>query len=270
MTGLKKGFSMLTWLIGIGLLCASDALIHRSLAYQPGKPICKEYSWMGIATKDYCEYSKHVSEQCLQVKANSVYSQCNIYKLTLRKPVSRYDDNEQEFNSLIFKFRETNSCGSNDPNAWKCDSFAAYVQFIRNLANNKCYAFVNSALLGIRPTQQTERNDPNKPVKAVAIPGVSRRILFTPSNGKDFIMQPNAILLRTSDKGHNYFDGGDSISALSILELESPLTTKSDNLKANPGKIRIVRGEGSDADYLDLNLSSNDDEALLKIISSCS
>lgn len=165
----------------LGLLFTPHAIFQRSSAFEIGKPICLDYTWMGITSKEFCTYSKEVAEKCLSTENNSIYKQCNVFKLDIRKLKPRYDDNKQEYLSTIFKYTETNGCGSNDTNAWKCDSFAAYVQILRNVSDNKCYAFVNSALLGIKPTQQNERNDPNKPIKMIAIPGISRRILFTPS-----------------------------------------------------------------------------------------
>lgn len=253
----------------LGLLFTPQTIFQGSSAFEAGKPICLDYTWMGITSKEFCTYSREVAEKCLSTENNSIYNQCNVFKLDIRKLKPRYDDNKQEYLSVIFKYTETNSCGNNDASAWKCDSFASYVQILRNVSNNKCYAFVNSALLGIKPTQQNERNDPNKPIKMIAIPGISRRILFTPSKGLDLLQQSNAILLRTSETSRQYIDGGAAISALSILELESPLTIKADNLKPNPGKIRLVRGDGSDSDYLDLNLSSKDEDSLSKILSSC-
>ena len=253
----------------LGLLIVHQAIYQRSLAFDAEKKICLDYTWMGITSKEFCTYSKEIAEKCLSTENNSIYSQCNVFRLGLGKARPRYDDNKQEYLSAIFKYTETNNCGNNDANAWKCDSFASYVQILRNVSTNKCYAFVNSALLGIKPTQQNERNDPNKPIKMIAIPGISRRILFTPSKGLSFIQQSNAILLRTSETSRQYLDGGAAISALSLLELESPLTIKADNLKANPGKIRVVRGDGSDSDYLDLTLSSNDEDSLLRILAEC-
>jgi len=252
-----------------GLLIVSHAMLQRSSAFEADKKICLDYTWMGITSKEFCAYSKEIAEKCLSTENNSIYNQCNVFRLGLGKARPRYDDNKQEYLSAIFKYTETNNCGNNDTNAWKCDSFASYVQILRNVSTSKCYAFVNSALLGIKPTQQNERNDPNKPIKMIAIPGVSRRILFTPSKGLSFIQQSNAILLRTSEASRQYLDGGAAISALSLLELESPLTIKADNLKPNPGKIRVVRGDGSDSDYLDLTLSSNDEDSLLRILSEC-
>jgi hypothetical protein len=268
MTRSIKNLTLKTLLLLSGVIVIPQAW-QKAIAKEEPKQICTPYKWMGIESKEYCNYTKEVSGDCLSVAADSIYSQCNIFKLNLGRIQSLYDDNRGEFTSLILKYKETNSCGNNDSNAWKCDTFAAYVQFIRSESSNKCYAFVNSALLGIKPIEQSERNDPNKAIKLVAIPGVSRRILFTPSKGVDFIQQSNAILLRTSDIGHRYIISGPAISSINVLELESSLTTKSDNLKTNTAKVRVVRGDGSNSDFLDLSLSPKDEASLMQILSAC-
>lgn len=223
--------------------------------------------------KKTCSFSKEVVKECLDLSQNSIYAQCNIFKLAINKPQAKLDDTGQVYDSLIFKYSEGNDCrGGNDMMfLGRCDTFAAYIQFIRNTSSGKCYAIANSALLGTQLIEQTMRNSPNRLIRKIEIPGVSRRIIFVPSLGKDFKSQTNFKFLKTanSPKG-TYIKPGNAISALSILELENTLTTKPENLKPNPAKIRMTRGEGTGSDFLDFSLGRKEENALNAILQGCS
>jgi hypothetical protein len=54
-----------------------------------------------------------------------------------------------------------------------------------------------------------------------------------------------------------------------VLELESALTVKPENLKPNAAKIRLTRGLGTSSDFLDFPLGSREETALNAILSSC-
>jgi len=218
-----------------------------------------------------CSFSKDVIGQCSSLDPVSIYSQCNIFKLFLNKAGSRFDDSKREYVSVTFKYSESNDCsGGNDLTFLsRCDIYAAYVQVLRSKSTAKCYAIVNSALLGTQLMDQTERNNPTKTVRKVEIPGVSRRVLFTPSNASDFNNEPNSILLRTANLSRAYVRAGDAVSALFILELENALTTKPDNLKPNPAKIRVTRGEGTSSDFIDFSLGKNQEKELNTVLSEC-
>ncbi len=222
--------------------------------------------------KKTCSFSKEVASQCTNIPQGSIFSQCNIFKLAINKPQTKSDDTGQEYDSLIFKYSEGNDCkGGNDLMfLGRCDTFAAYIQFIRNRSTGKCYALANSALLGTQLMEQSMRNSPNRLIRKIEIPGVSRRIIFVPSNGKDLKNQSNARFLRVANapKG-SYSKPGNAISAITILELENTLTTKADNLKPNPAKIRMTRGEGTGSDFLDFSLGKREENSLNTILQAC-
>ncbi|MFM2158470.1 MAG: hypothetical protein RLZZ124_944 [Cyanobacteriota bacterium] len=152
----------------------------------------------------------------------------------------------------------------------KCDTFAAYAQIFRSMDSGKCYAFANAALLGTQLKENSLRNSPNKPIQKLEIPGISRRIIFTPSADTSILNQRSAALVRTQQASRRFVPTGPSVSGLYLLELENTLTTKPDNLKPNPAKIRITRGIGSNSDYLDIPLNKGNEEALNRILSACS
>jgi hypothetical protein len=185
----------------------------------------------------------------------------------------KQDESGRSYASATFKYSERNSCSTGDNDALsflgKCDTFAAYVQVFRDLQTNKCFAFVNSALLGVQREEDTFRNSPNKVVQKLEIPGVSRRITFTPSAGGPLLNQASSILVRSVDPQRSFIRSGPAISALSLLELESPLTIKPENLKANPAKIRLTRGIGTNSDFLDFPLGRREELALNEVLSAC-
>jgi len=267
------------------LACLIQPLLQASDAKAQAAPddttfICQQDSISTLdvllentTPKKTCSFSKEVVKECLDLSQNSIYAQCNIFKLAINKPQAKVDDTGQAYESLIFKYSEGNDCsGGNDMMFLsRCDTFAAYIQFMRNTSSGKCYAIANSALLGTQLMEQTMRNSPNRLIRKIEIPGVSRRIIFVPSSGKDFKSQTNSKFLKTanSPKG-TYLKPGNAISALSILELENTLTTKPENLKPNPAKIRMTRGEGTGSDFLDFSLGRKEENALNAILQGCS
>ncbi|MFN9631297.1 MAG: hypothetical protein ACK59A_13870 [Cyanobacteriota bacterium] len=220
-----------------------------------------------------CDFPKTIVDVCAALPATSVFAQCNIFALSIGTANTKQDDNGRSYESAIFKYAERNNCltGGNESMLVfdRCDTFAAYVQVLREVSSNKCYALVNSALLGIQREEDTFRNKPNKVVQKLEIPGVSRRITFTPSTGGPFLGQANSILIRTADSQRPFIRSGPAISALSVLELESALTVKPENLKPNPAKIRLTRGIGSSSDFLDFSLGRREEVALNSVLSGC-
>lgn len=251
---------------GLSLLAVASA----SLAQQPTSdtvPCVRQ------GTQPICSFPKTIVEACAGLPANSVFSQCNIFALAMGNTTTKQDDKGRSYASLTFKYSERNSCSTGDNDALsffgKCDTFAAYVQVLRDLQTNKCYALVNSALLGVQREEDTFRNNPNKVVQKLEIPGVSRRITFTPAASGPLLDQASAILVRTADPQRSYIRSGPAISALSVLELESPLTVKPENLKPNPAKIRLTRGIGTSSDFLDFPLGRREELALNEMLSAC-
>lgn len=219
-----------------------------------------------------CKFSKDVVRECESINPNSIYAQCNIFDLKINSLQARFDDNDTEYVSVLFKYSESNSCidGSNDMLFSKCDTFASYLQFLRNSESNKCHAFVSSALLGVQPIAQSKRNSPNRRISKVEIPGNTGRIIFTPSDGNSFLDQVNSRVLMTSDNSRDVLRPGQAISPLSVMRLVSPETmTTPANLKSNPAKIRVTRGKGGRGDYLDFSLGRKEENALNKVLVAC-
>jgi hypothetical protein len=227
-----------------------------------------------IFDKPVCSWTKELSARCASQAPESIFSQCNVFKLVLNKEITRTDDAGNQYQSAIFKFSETNACGTGNNDGLsitgRCDTFAAYAQIFRNTRSNKCYAMVNSALLGDQLLELGIRNNPNKQVTKVEIPGVSRRIIFTPSSDSGILKQSNANLIRSSDKKRSFSPSGQAISPLQLLDLESPLTTKAENLKPNPAKIRITRGQQQESkDFFDIPLNRDQEKSLNSILKDC-
>ena len=259
-------------------LLASLPLLITVLGSQPVKAeeqlecILPPYQ---IFDKPPCFWPKDISAQCKNLNETSVFSQCNVFNLAIGSDRERVDDQGNRYLSAIYKFAERNECstGSNDGLSilGQCDAFAAYAQILRNLDNNKCYAMVNVALLGTQLQEDSLRNSPYKAIQKLEIPGVSRRIIFTPSLRDSVLLsQTNSSLIKTANPNRNYVKTGPAVSGLYLLELESALTTKPDNLKPNPAKIRITRGVGSNSDFLDIPLGKSNEEALNRILKACS
>ena len=227
-----------------------------------------------VFDKPTCFWPKEISSQCKSLGKDSVFAQCNVFDLAIGGDRERVDDQGNRYLSSIFKYAERNECstGSNDGLSilGQCDTFAAYAQILRDLKSSKCYALVNVALLGTQLQEDSLRNSPYKTVQKLEIPGVSRRIIFTPSADSAILSQSSSSLIRTSNQSRLYTATGPAISGLYFLELESALTTKSDNLKPNPAKIRITRGVGTNSDFLDIPLGKGNEEALNRILSGCS
>ena len=223
--------------------------------------------------EESCKFSKEISAECETINPNSIYAQCNIFNLKINSLETRVDDNNLDYTSVLFKYSESNSCldGSNDFTFLsKCDTFASYLQFIRNNKTNHCHAFVNSALLGVQPIAQSKRNSPNRKISKVEIPGYEGRIIFIPSDGSSFEGQINFKFLKTSDSSKTFIRPGQAISALSVMKLVSPETmTTPANLKPNPAKIRVTRGKGGRGDYLDYSLGRSQEDALNAVLASC-
>jgi hypothetical protein len=227
-----------------------------------------------IFDKPTCFWPKDIVSRCSSLAKDSIYYQCNVFDLSIGRDQTRVDDLGNQYHSAIFKYSERNSCSTGDNDALsilgKCDTFAAYVQVFRNVDTGKCYALVNAALLGTQLQEDSLRNSPRKVIQKVEIPGVARRITFTPSSDSVISSQPSAALVATSDKNRNPILSGPALGTLSLLELENTLTIKPENLKPNPAKIRITRGVGSSSDFLDVPLGKGNEEALNRIISQCS
>ena len=223
--------------------------------------------------EESCKFSKEIIAECESVNSNSIYAQCNIFDLKINSLETRVDDNNLDYTSVLFKYSESNSCldGGNDFTFLsKCDTFASYLQFIRNNKTNQCHAFVNSALLGVQPIAQSKRNSPNRKISKVEIPGYEGRIIFIPSDGSSFEGQVNFKFLKTSDSSKTFIRPGQAISALSVMKLVSPETmTTPANLKPNPAKIRVTRGRGGRGDYLDYSLGRSQEDALNAVLASC-
>lgn len=224
--------------------------------------------------KPVCSWSKEVNAKCEAQAPGSIFSQCNVFKININQKTISTDDNGSQYLASIFKFSETNSCktGENDGISLtgRCDTFAVYAQIFRNKSTNKCYAMVNSALIGDQLMELGARNNPNKQVTKVEIPGVSRRIIFTPSTDSVILKQSNASLIKTKDKKRPFTHSGQAISPLQLLELESPLTTKAENLKPNPAKIRISRGQQQESkDFFDILLNRKQENTLNSILGGC-
>jgi hypothetical protein len=224
-------------------------------------------------TEPICNFPKTIVEACLVLPPTSVFAQCNIFALSIANVTTKQDDKGRSFESVVFKYSERNNCATGDNDSFtlfgKCDTFAAYVQLLRDVQTNQCYALVNSALLGIQREEDTFRNNPNKLVQKLEIPGVSRRITFTPMAGGLFLGQASSILVRSADPQRPFMRSGPAISALSVLELESALTVKPENLKPNPAKIRLTRGIGTGSDFLDFPLGRREESALNSVLSGC-
>ena len=223
--------------------------------------------------EESCKFSKEILAECESINPNSIYAQCNIFNLKINSLETRVDDNNLDYTSVLFKYSESNSCldGSNDFTFLsKCDTFASYLQFIRNNKTNRCHAFVNSALLGVQPIAQSKRNSPNRKISKVEIPGYEGRIIFIPSDGSSFDGQVNFKFLKTSNSSKTFIRPGQAISALSVMKLVSPETmTTPANLKPNPAKIRVTRGRGGRGDYLDYSLGRSQEDALNAVLASC-
>jgi hypothetical protein len=224
--------------------------------------------------KPTCRFPKDIISLCANQPAASIFAQCNIFSLSIGAATLRNDDNNQQYQAVIFKYSERNSCATGDNDAislfGKCDTFAAYAQILRNTSTNQCYALVNSALLGVQLREDGLRNSPNKWIQKLEIPGVARRITFTPVSSGPLLEQPSSVLIRTADGSRRYLAAGPSVSALHLMELESALTVKPENLKPNPAKIRITRGTGSGSDFLDIPLGRREETALNSILAGCS
>jgi len=223
--------------------------------------------------KPTCFWPKDISAQCKSLDKNSIFAQCNVFDLSIGGDRERVDEKGNQYLSAIYKYSERNECstGSNDglKLLGQCDTFAAYAQIMRDLNSNKCYALVNVALLGTQLKENSLRNSPYKVIQKLEIPGVSRRIIFTPSTDTTLLSQTSSALIKTANSKRPYTRTGPAISGLYLLELENSLTTKPDNLKPNPAKIRITRGVGSNSDFLDIPLSKGNGKVINKILKAC-
>lgn len=233
---------------------------------------CQEPAYQTF-DKPTCFWPKDISPQCSSLSKDSLFYQCNVFDLSLGRDRERSDDLGRKYLSAIFKYSERNTCSTGDNDAvsllGKCDTFAAYAQIFRSMDSGKCYAFVNAALLGTQLKENSLRNSPNKPIQKLEIPGVARRIIFTPSSDSAILSQSSSILVKTPQSSRRFVGTGPSVSGLYFLELENTLTTKPDNLRPNPAKIRITRGIGSNSDFLDIPLNKGNEEALNRILISC-
>ena len=267
MYGLMGGLAR-SVLVSTGFLFLSSTSPALAQSVEPDAVPCVRQGSQPI-----CSFPKTIVDACAALPASSVFSQCNIFALAIGNSTIRQDEKGRSYASATFKYSERNSCSTGDNDAFsflgKCDTFASYVQVLRELQTKKCFALVNSALLGVQREEDTFRNNPNKVVQKLEIPGVSRRITFTPSAVGPLLNQASSILVRSADPKRTFIRSGPAISALSLLELESPLTIKLENLKANPAKIRITRGIGTSSDFLDFPLGRREELALIDVLSAC-
>jgi len=253
------------------------ALSLSQLGIPPAKAAGQEFLCQApryqVHEKPVCNWTKELSQICSSQLKGSIFGLCNVFSLDIGASLELNDEINNSYDAAIFKYSERNECstGGNDSFSilGKCDTFASYAQIMRNKSTNKCYAFVNSALLGTQLQEYGIRNEIGKYVTKLEIPGISRRIIFTPSVNTDIMNQSGAALIRTKSTP-NAEKSGQAVSSLYLLELESPLTVKPANLKPNPAKIRISRGLGAAKDYLDIPLGRREEEALNKILSECS
>lgn len=220
-----------------------------------------------------CSWTKELDPLCKTFSTDNIFSFCNIFNLRIGQSLNLVDENEKSYSGTILKYSERNSCstGGNDKFSilGKCDTFAAYAMPFRAESDNKCFMFVNSALLGTTLLDESIRNNPRKQVRKVEIPGVSRRITFVPSKGERFKGQSGFEFLQTSEINRRAQPVGQALSSIAILELENTLTTKEDNLKPNPAKLRITRGASTSGDYLDIELGKNEEAALNGVLRGC-
>ena len=223
--------------------------------------------------QENCKFSKEIIDSCKSISPESIYYQCNIFDLKINSLQERYDDKGNSYTTVLFKYSESNSCldGSNDMVFLsKCDTFASYLQFMRNNDTDQCHAFASSALLGVQPIAQSYRNSPGRYIRNVKIPGNASPVIFLPSEGSSFLDDPNSRFIKTKNSNKSYTRPGDAVSALTVLKLVQPqtMTTKA-NLKSNPAKIRLTRGIQGGLDYLDFSLGRKEEIALNKVLSSC-
>lgn len=225
-----------------------------------------------VTVQEKCRFSKDVEESCKSIDKDSIFYQCNVFDQKINSLQTRADDNRAEYTSVLFKYSEGTQCdgsGSDFMFLSRCDTFASYVQFVRNNETNKCHVFVNSALLGRQMIDQSRRNSPAKIVQRVRIPGKESAIVFERSNGSEFASQPNSKFLLTKNSSTQALQPGPAISPLHVLELSSSILTKESNLKPNPAKIRIDRGLGVSGDSSDILLGRKEENALNKVLAEC-
>ena len=225
-----------------------------------------------VRVQEKCRFSKDIIESCKSIDKDSIFYQCNVFDQKFNSSQIRKDDNGIEYTTVLFKYSEGTQCdggGSDFMFLSRCDTFASYVQFIRNNETDKCHVFVSSALLGRQKIDQGRRNTPAKIVKRVRIPGIQSAVVFKRSNGSEFVSQGNSKFLLTKNSSTKAIQPGPAVGPLHVLELTSSLLTKESNLKPNPAKVRIDRGKGGAGDSFDIPLGRREEEALNKVLSKC-
>ena len=225
-----------------------------------------------VRVQEKCRFSKDIIESCKSIDKDSIFYQCNVFDQKINSSQIRKDDNGIEYTTVLFKYSEGTQCdggGSDFMFLSRCDTFASYVQFIRNNETDKCHVFVSSALLGRQKIDQGRRNTPAKIVKRVRIPGIQSAVVFKRSNGSEFVSQDNSKFLLTKNSSTKAIQPGPAVGPLHVLELTSSLLTKESNLKPNPAKVRIDRGKGGAGDSFDIPLGRREEEALNKVLSKC-
>jgi hypothetical protein len=226
-----------------------------------------------LDSRPFCAFPSTIVNHCAALPSNSVFAQCNIFSLDIGKVTTKQDEIGNSYSSVLFKYSEQNNCFTGTNASFevlgKCDTFAAYIQFLRQLNTGKCSVLVNSALIGIQRHELVFRNNPNKVVQKLEIPGVYRRITFVPATTNLLLSQPSSVLVKSNNPQRTYLRSGPAVSALSLLELDSSLTVKRENLKPNAAKIRLTRGIGTNSDFLDFPLNVNEQKALFDVLSFC-
>jgi hypothetical protein len=255
------------------LLLVLAIFFYSSIYKSTSAATFEEVSCISQGSRPFCAFSAAIVDQCAALPSNSIFAQCNIFGLSFGHATTKQDDTGNSYASVLFKYSERNNCltGTNESFApfGKCDTFAAYVQILRQLQTGKCYALVNSALLGIQREGEVSRNNPNKVVQKLEVPGAYRRIAFTPVVTDPLLVQASSVLVRSANPHRSYLRSGPSISALSLLRIESRLTTKRENLLPNAAKIRLTRGFGTNSDFLDFHLSRGEQNALYDLLLKC-
>ncbi len=254
------------WLL-LTIFLSSSILKPTSAATIDDVPCIRQGS------RPFCIFAKTIVDQCSTLPSNSVFAQCNIFNLTIGQLTTKLDDMGNSYISVLFKYSEQNNCLTGTNTSFtllgKCDTFVAYIQIIRHLESGKCYALVNSALLGMQREEEVFRNNPNRVVRKIEIPGIYRRITFTPTISNPLLGIASSLLVQSSNFKRSYLRSGPSISALSLLELENNLTIKRANLNPNAAKIRLTRGISTNSDFLDFLLSKREQKMLFHVLWGC-
>jgi hypothetical protein len=260
----------------LGLLSRSLPAFAQSLPASTDDQVqCRTYVPLDLISGDkpsepVCSFGKEISQRCSIQQKNSIFSLCNVYDLRIGALETLVDDKDARYQALTLKASEQNNCFTQTNSLWgslfQCDTFAVYARILRRETDQRCLALVASALLGTQLAGEVTRSNINLPVSSLQIPGVSRRILFSPSGDTWILEQDGARMISSNDGNRSVQRSGVSISPLYLLELESTLTIAADNLKPSPAKLRVIR---SATDYSNFSLGRAQEQVLNSILSGC-